>query len=115
MEQVDSSAGESGRDQVVTAVYRHNGETVKVEVVRNFYAFQSHVTASVLNADRKWTVIAAEPDSEWHPQRLPLGDVARKLRDRAEAILGPEPELTPARRQAAPPRRPTQGRAAEIE
>lgn len=83
---------------------------MKVEVRRNFYPFQSHATASVLNADREWTVTAAEPDSEWHPQGVPLGDVARKLRDRAAAILGPDPELTRPGRQAAPPRRPASAR-----
>lgn len=66
MELLDTSLGQVGRDVVLSRVYRHGGDTVRIRVRLNSYADQSFATAYLLNGHKEWTEIAETPSATWH-------------------------------------------------
>jgi hypothetical protein len=93
---VDESSGSHRSRYTLQRVYRYGPDTVRVCVDRDPYDFQSSAVAEVLNAERRWTVLATAPASDWHdatrtcaPPTIPalLATVADRLITRAITIL----------------------------
>lgn len=94
---LDRSFGKIGRDQVLTVIRRIGDDIVRIQIIHNFYDFQSSATASVLTPDKRWTVLAEEPPGVWHKAitpKVPYDRLAKSLAERAAIILGvPEDEI----------------------
>lgn len=90
MKLIDETSSTSTHDTILTRVYHHGDNIVRVQVHRNFYCEQSFATAAVLSGDRTWTTIATTPAAGWHDGRkaAQLVPVADDLATRAGKILG---------------------------
>lgn len=95
MNLLDSSTGKEGRDVVLTRLYRHGDDTIRIRIRRNSYSDQSYAMAYLLNAHKEWTELLSEPPASWHDQSYSntkvLETVATNLSKRAAKVLGPRP------------------------
>jgi hypothetical protein len=93
---VDESGGNLRSRYFLERVYRYGLDTIRVCVNRDPYDFPSSAVVEILNAERRWTVLATAPASDWHdatrtcaPSAIPahLATVADRLITRAVTIL----------------------------
>ena len=105
---VDESFGTTGQGYQLTRIHHLGEHTVRIEIRYDTYAQQSHATAAVLGAGQTWTILLAEPSSNWHdampspysrpaPTARALYPLAERLAHRADVVLRtPPPATTPA-------------------
>ena len=89
---LDHSEGRTTNNgPAMRSIYRIADDTVKIEVERDTYTFQSHAAAYVLAADRTWTHLLSEDSASWHrsshthEELIPVRD---RLGERAATVLG---------------------------
>jgi hypothetical protein len=83
---VDESFHRRRQTDTLTRTYHLDGHVLRVEVIRDFYKFQSHATVSVLTPQRTWTMLASAPPSDWHDRTTSQPTDARQLAPVAEQL-----------------------------
>src|SRR5439155_3783464 len=95
---VDESFGTTGQSYQLTRIHHLGEHTVRIEICYDTYVQQSHATAAVLGAGQTWTILLAEPSSNWHdampspysrpaPTARALYPLAEGLAERAAVVL----------------------------
>jgi len=71
----------------LTRVHHHGGHTLRIRIVRDYYAHQSRAHADVLTPALTWTEVASIHPSAWHGDTPLVTDTAAPLNTVALDLL----------------------------